>query len=84
MNYKDQVRRAVSRFLKREMLEQEMTAKWLAYKMTEVCGVTVSQSAIYTWQRGEVMPGADKILAMAEIFEASTDEILGAYDEDVE
>lgn len=84
MNYKHRVRLAVSRFLKREMLEQEMTAKWLAYKMTEVCGVTVSQSAIYTWQRGEVMPGPDKILAMAEIFEASADEILGAYDEDVE
>lgn len=84
MNYKHRVRLAVSRFLKREMLEREMTAKWLAYKMTKICEATISESAIYTWKRGEVMPGADKILAMAEIFEASTDEILGAYDEDVE
>ena len=45
------------------------------YELAEQMGV--KQSSVCAWERGESYPTAQNILRLADIFQCSTDEVLG-------
>ena len=64
----------VSDILNRKRNEKEFTVKYIAENLY------VSEQAVYRWLRGDKLPSIDNLCALADLFECSTDELLGRED----
>ena len=52
-------------------LMNDRTIKELSYEMG------VGETAVYKWEQGEMLPSANNLIKMAELFDVSIDYILG-------
>ena len=79
MNYKLHVKNSVSNFVASEITSRGWTNNDLAENLRKK-GITVNAGVIKSWRTGSSVPKAYVILALADLCETSTDEILGAFD----
>ncbi|MCL8206211.1 hypothetical protein M5361_13820 [Ligilactobacillus agilis] len=79
MNYKLHVKNSVSNFVASEITSRGWTNNDLA-EILRKKGITVNAGVIQSWRSGSSVPKAYVILALADLCETSTDEILGAFD----
>lgn len=78
MNYKLHVKNSVSNFVASEITSRGWTNNDLAENLRKK-GILVNAGVIQSWRSGSSVPKAYVILALADLCETSTDEILGAF-----
>lgn len=78
-DYFEHTKKAVERFLRKQLKDYNITQHELALKM-QGQGYAITLASIHQYCNGNTLIRSDKLAMIADFLGVSTDEILGMYD----